>query len=158
MLQTEVEAVRNAALNIDRKQPRTCALRVRGEVEQCPPIEQDGMTHERIVKRDPLETLSRGPDSPDVPIIGRNATHEVDEGIVRRPQRKVTVHPRRRHIDLARARLPHVSHEQRIAWRSRVIHKASAVARISYLGRPGEVALQRSPFHRHSQNIDVVRT
>ncbi len=133
-------------------------MRVRSQIHQCVAIERDGMTDERVMRGDSLETLPRWADTPDVPVVWRNTADEIDVGSIRGPHREMTVHACWCHIDLVCAVLVRVLHEDRIARRGRVVDEATAVSRPGHLGSAGQVGLQRPAPHWCGQDVDVART
>src|SRR5882724_1627385 len=127
-----------AALDVDRIHPRPRPVHIGRQVDERARIEHHRVRYTRIVSRYPFELRARRFDSPDVPVIGRHAANEINESIVGGPDWKMAMDPGRCHVDSAVAVASGLSwllHEQRIAWRGRVVHEPLAIAGPVELGR-----------------------
>src|ERR1700685_1836036 len=99
--------------------------------------------------RETLEPSAGGSNTPDIPdSIGGNSANKIDEGIVGRPRRRMTMDSCRCHIDepIGAARF---AHEDWIARASRVEYHLPAIVRPVVLGDFLEIHLQRAAARRH---------
>ena len=69
----------DAALDIHAIEPRPGTICIAGEIQQRPPIQQDGMTHATHVRCDSLRGPPGWTDTPDIQFVREGALDEVDK-------------------------------------------------------------------------------
>src|SRR6476620_6546938 len=110
-----------------------------------------------MVGGDPFGGPAPWTNAPNVQFVWKRTLNEVDEGVVRRPQRKVRVHPGRRSEDGPIVRSPSaVRHEQRVAWCLRMISDPGSVLRPIELGYVFEIGFRLSAQRWHGPDTNVV--
>src|SRR5213080_3089729 len=106
--------------------------------------------------RDPFRDASRRFDAPDIHAVGQRTLHEVDEGLIHRPEKKMTVKARGRRKNLpALRRLTWISDEHRIARPGRVVNEPGRVARPVEFGHALEIGARLSSQNWNGPDADV---
>ena len=112
----------------------------------------------RILHGYSFEPCAGRPNSPDIPVIGRHSTNEVDEIIVRRPHGKVAVYSRWRHINPtvpAVVEISRLPHEQRVARCGCVVYEPLTIAGPIELAGLPQIWAQWPASRRYGQNTHV---
>src|ERR1043166_1196978 len=122
------------------------------------------MSHAPIGRRDPFGSSAawtlrwpfRWMDAPDVQFIWERTLNEVNECLVRRPQREVTVDPGRRGKNGVSVRSAVTAgHEQWVSGARRMVCESGAVLCPVELGHPFKVGLRLPAQRWHCPDTDV---
>ena len=149
--------MRDPLLHIDGIHPRPGPVLVCREIQERSPVEHHRVGNPCILRRDAFGPRAERLNSPDVPVIRRNALHEIDIGVVGGPYGKVAVGPGRSNVDPAVLAAARLAQEQWISRRSRVIDEAPTITGPRELRHAREVLLQRTASRGHGQHVHVVR-
>ena len=145
---------RLAVPDVEDMKPGSRAVGDGGEVEHCLAIEKHRVADTRLVEGHPLRVAPVGPYSPDVHDVAEAHPDEIDEGIVRRPGRKMAVRANGSHINLPSGRLARSGDEERVAWRRGVVDQACSVTRPVQLRGASKKYPQRTAHGGHRRDVD----
>ena len=140
-LDAEADTPRASTLDVEAVEPRAGPIRSRGEIEQRSPVQERRIAYPRVVRGNAFGNPAGRVDPPDVHLVWRRAVDKVNEGVVRRPHRKMAMKSGRPCEDLPLGSPGAVIHKQRVARRRRVIDETRTIARPVELRSSFEVEL-----------------